>query len=69
MDEILKDIDFKLNERSNKFSKEEVLVKIQNDIMDIQVNEYIKELVKADKICDYIVKNKLDHFGVIILKV
>ncbi|MGY1465605.1 protein kinase domain-containing protein (plasmid) [Bacillus toyonensis] len=66
--EILKDIDFKLNERSNKFSKEEVLVKIQNDIMDIQVNEYTKELVKADKICDYIVKNKLDHFGVIILK-
>ncbi len=68
VDEILNDIDFKLNERSNKSSKEQVLVKIQNNILDIQVNEYIKELVKANKICDYIVKNKLHHFGVIILK-
>ncbi|HDX9688662.1 TPA: protein kinase [Bacillus thuringiensis] len=68
VDEILKDVDFKLNERSNKFSKEQVLEKIQNNIIDIQVSEYIKELVTADKICDYIVKNQLKLFGIIILK-
>ncbi|QUW20726.1 protein kinase [Sporosarcina sp. Marseille-Q4063] len=68
VDEILNDIEIKLNHRSNDFDKKIVLEKIQNEILDMQVTEFINSLVQADRICDYIVENNLQSFGKVILQ-
>ncbi|MDY0409032.1 hypothetical protein [Paracerasibacillus soli] len=58
----------KLNERKNKFDKRATLEKIHNSILDIQTNEFITELIKSGRLCDYLVDNKLNSFGKLILK-
>ncbi|MDY0409790.1 protein kinase [Paracerasibacillus soli] len=60
VDEILIDIKMKLNERKNKFDKRATLEKIHNSILDIQTNEFITELIKSGRLCDYLVDNKLN---------
>ena len=68
VDEILNDLEFKLNQRNNEFDKKVVLEKIQNAILDMQVTEFINSLVQTDRICDYIIENNLRSFGKVILQ-
>lgn len=66
--EIIDDIELKLEEQNQVDQQNVILVKIQKNIVDIQVVEFINVIVNAEKICDYIVKYKLHSFGEIIVK-
>lgn len=68
VEQILSDIELKLKEQNGYFREKEILEKIQNGIFDMQVNEHLINLVKSDRICDYLVKYKLSSFGKIILQ-
>ncbi|TQS74287.1 protein kinase [Ornithinibacillus gellani] len=68
VDEIIRDIKVKLNLRDKSIDKKQVLENIQNNIFTLQVNEFIKELVETDMICDYLVKHRISSFGNLIVK-
>jgi tRNA A-37 threonylcarbamoyl transferase component Bud32 len=68
VDEIINDIVLKIKEQDSNIDKHIVLEKIQNNNLDVQVIEYIDNLVKGDKLCDYLVKNNSLSFGGIIIK-
>ncbi len=68
IESILTDIDFFIKEKSKELDRKVILENILNDILNIQVSEYILELVKQDRLCDYIVINRLYNFGRIIMQ-
>jgi serine/threonine protein kinase len=68
IDEILSDIEVKLNQRNRQVDKKQVLENILNNVFNIQVNEYVKELVITNTICSYLVKHRISTFGNIILE-
>lgn len=68
VEEILKDIEFKLKEQDSIVDKNKILEKIKNGILDVQVNELISNLVDNDRMCDYLVKHNLYSFGNIIIQ-
>jgi eukaryotic-like serine/threonine-protein kinase len=68
VDIILRDIEFKLIEQESRFDRQIILEKIQNGKFDIQINEFVNNLVSKEKICDYLVTNNLRSFGNIIVQ-
>lgn len=68
IEEIQKDIRKSLNGEEKIIKQQEINKKIQNGILDLEVREYMMNLVSNNKLCNYIVNQQCLNIYKVILK-
>jgi len=67
IEQVLTDIEIALKHQDKEQDKADTINKILNSQFDVKVHEYIMDLVRADKLCKFIVTHRLSDFGELIL--
>lgn len=68
IEEIIEEINFKIHDKEDEKEKIIILEKIQNIIFDVQVSDLILELINKNILCEYIINNRLNNFGFLIIQ-
>lgn len=66
--QIIKDIEFILKSHGREEERQVAINKILNNRYDVQVHDFIMELVNADRISKFIVTHKLFSFGKLLIR-
>jgi len=66
IDEIIADIDLKLQEKNSSYNQLEILKMIRKGELDIRIIDLINVLVEKHTLCSYLIKYDLNSFGKVI---
>lgn len=68
VDEIITDLQSLVVEENREEEKKKINLNIKKGIVSSKEEQYIKHLLSRNELCQYIVKNSLSNFGMVIVK-